>query len=479
MALPHHQELRRKASLALRSGDHASALEVYLQLEALEPDDPTWLERAGRSLLELGDGDQALTRFTRALELQIDAGEVLAAIATCQQILEIEPDHPATLDCLHLLYTEPGGPETAPRTAPAIETGADDFSMPQNPRAPFEELELTEVIPGSRGVQLGDGDPRRVAEIPLDETGSGLDPLGELDVDLVDAVHASEPLHAGGTGVTALPSATDDLVESPVASRELADIPLFGSLDAATLHRLMALVSVVRIDEGETLFREGEAADCLYVVVEGAVIPIAEGPPRTRMAVLEKGEFFGEAGLVTNQPRNATIEALVDSRLIGMDRELMWSLIRGRPEMSKVLLRFLRQRLIDRQISTHPFFAAFSRADRPSVARQFRFLEVQDAVPVLEQGVPGEGLFVLLAGTMDVEDDETDKLLGSLAPGDVFGARSAARDEFARASVVADGKCWVLVLEKARLRRILGANPRLDRHLKSLIDDGELGPFGL
>jgi CRP-like cAMP-binding protein len=323
-----------------------------------------------------------------------------------------------------------------------------------------------------------------VSEIPLEDTDSGYDSLRELDVDLVDAVHASPPAAepartAGSDDESRAPSAFDDVVEPPVAGRELANVPLFGSLDAETLHKLMALVRVVRIDEGDLLFREGDSADCLYVVVEGAVVPVAEGPPRTRMAVLEKGEFFGEAGLVTNQPRNASIEALVDSRLIALDRELMWSLIRGRPEMSKVLLRFLRQRLIDRQISTHPFFAAFSRADRPSVARQFRFLEVQDGVPVLEQGVPGEGLFVLLAGTMDVEDDEGDKLLGSLAPGAVFGARSAARDEPARLSVVADGKCWVLVLGRARLRGILGANPRLERRLEQLIDRGELGPYDL
>jgi len=263
--------------------------------------------------------------------------------------------------------------------------------------------------------------------------------------------------------------------ETSIAQEQLAATPLFGSLDPRTLHKLMGQVRVVRLEAGEVLFHEGDPANTLYVVVEGAVVPIAEGPERHRLAVLEVGEFFGEIGLVTNQPRNATIEALVETRLLAIDRRVIWSLIRGRAEMSKIVLRFLRQRLVDRHIRTHPFFAAFARTERGAVAKQFRFLEVKDGAAVMEQGKPSEGLFVLLAGRMEIVDTAGVKGEGELSSGDVFGGVPLMQGKPAPRSVVADGKCWVLVLDERRFCHILAANPRLSDELTALASSGTGG----
>jgi CRP-like cAMP-binding protein len=335
------------------------------------------------------------------------------------------------------------------------------------------ELELTNVMPGARALALGNGGPEGVTEIPL---GDSVRP-GRPSAPAQQSQHERRPERPpkSGRATKRRSSARDSGRESaarPVSGRsareELARTPLFGSLEPPALHRLMSEVRVVRLAAGEVLFREGDPANALYVVVEGAVVPIAEGSTRKRMAVLEQGEFFGEIGLVTNQPRNATIEGLVDTRLLAIDRRTMWSLVRGHAEMSKVLLRFLRQRLIDRHIGTNPFFAAFARDDRSAMAGLFRFLEVKDGSAVVEQGAPSEGLFVLLAGELDVIDEVAEKHRGSLEPGDLFGGITLIGGAPATASVVANGKCWVLALSEVRFRRILKENPRLEAQLKRL-----------
>ena len=469
MALPRNQKLRQKASLAMRTGDFDAALRIYRELEQKEPNDPIWPERCAVAYHELGQSRNELGCLRRALDLHVEQGQVLPAIATCKLILDIRPDDEATLDCLHLLYAEPS---LNPRENVALVEESTPLPVrPPAPRtepaadAPLEELQLTEVIPDARAAQLGDGETEGVAEIPLEDTLGELDPGVELDVDFVDEVRAA-PNEPTDPAAESTPFHRD--ARARQAREELTRTPLFGSLDVTALHELVSQVSVVRLAAGEELFHEGDAADTLYVVVEGAVVPIAEGPPRQRLAVLEKGEFFGEIGLVTNQPRNATIEALVETKLLAIDRAVMWSLIRGRSEMSKVLLRFLRERLIDRTVRTHPFFSAFARAELGSVARQFRFLEVTDGAPVLEQGLESEGLFVLLAGEMDVVDEVSDKVLGRLGPGDVFGGIALVSREPAVATVIASGKCWVLVLEGPRFRRILAGRPRVEDQLAAL-----------
>jgi len=449
-------KLRQKASLAMRTGDYEGALRVYQELEAHAPEDPTWPERRAGAYHELGRPADELAALQRALELHVGAGRVLAAIATCKSILDVEPDHPATLDCLHLLYTKP-----REGVAPAPVTAADADAQSD---APLMELELTHVIPGARGVALADEAETEgpgVCEIPLDSSFE-LEAAARLDLRLDESAPRSPRKRRTGRRAPPPPPPRS-------AADELAATPLFGSLDPESLHRVMGQVRVVRLPAGEILFREGEPANTLYVVVEGAVVPIAEGPPRQRLAVLEAGAFFGEIGLVTNQPRNATIEAIVDSRLLAVDRKVIWSLIRARPEVSKLILKFLRERLVDRQIRTSPFFAAFSRAERSSVARQFRFLEVKNGSVVVEHGRPAGSLYLLLAGTLDVVDTRRDKRLASLEPGALFGGLSLLRSGAAPARIVAaNGKCWLLALGEARFRRILEANPRLEGRLERL-----------
>jgi cAMP-dependent protein kinase regulator len=254
---------------------------------------------------------------------------------------------------------------------------------------------------------------------------------------------------------------------------ELARTPLFGALDSRALAKLIGRVRVVDVAAGETLFRQGDPADSLYVVADGAVVPIAESPKgRTRLGVLEPGSFFGEIGLVTNQPRNATIEALVATRLLEIRRTAIWELVREQPEVFKVMLRFLRERLVDRLVRTSPLFRVFERAERSQVARQFRFLEVKDGTVVIEQKRPSPSLFVLLAGHLDVilMDTDGDKQLARLKPGDVCGERSMLLGEPAMAAVVASGKCWLLALDADRFARILERNPKLQQVIERVCE---------
>jgi CRP-like cAMP-binding protein len=458
----------------MRACDHDEALRIYRELADLLPEEATWPERCAGACQALGQSDDALGHLRHALELQVDESDVLAAIATCKQILEIDPDHPETLDTLHLLYAEPGS-ANEPLAASADSDSPPGSTSLENSNAPLLELDLTEVIPGARAVTLADGEQGGVAEIPLEAPATGPDQSGPLDLhlDRVPPPDTSAPVSASarrGTEPSPLELEQRERGTRRSAREELASTPLFGSLASDDLHLLMERVRVVRLSAGDVLFREGDPANTLYVVVDGAVIPIAEGETRKRLAVLENGEFFGEIGLVTGQPRNATVEALVDSRLLAIDRKVMWSLLRSRADVSRVLLRFLRQRLIDRHIRTHPFFQAFAHAERSEVARQFRLLEIKDATRVVEQGRPAEGLYVLLAGSMDVVDEAGDKLLGQLEAGDLFGGLPLLHGEVAANSVLAKGKSWVLVLGEGRFRRILAANPRLEGLLSQLAE---------
>src|SRR5262249_5485589 len=104
------------------------------------------------------------------------------------------------------------------------------------------------------------------------------------------------------------------------AARALAATPLFAGLPSDALEAIVENLSLVSLEPGEHLFREGGSGDAAYVGVEGEVAVQAEGPPRVEMQRLGPGAFLGEVALMTDQPRSATVTALSPAELLRIDR---------------------------------------------------------------------------------------------------------------------------------------------------------------
>jgi CRP/FNR family cyclic AMP-dependent transcriptional regulator len=99
---------------------------------------------------------------------------------------------------------------------------------------------------------------------------------------------------------------------------ELRNIGLFGALSDDVLEYLSTLLSVESPPAGATLFREGEDANAMFVVISGEVevLKRSKRAVDARVAVLGPGDWFGEMSIVDIQPRSATVRALAPSRLL-------------------------------------------------------------------------------------------------------------------------------------------------------------------
>lgn len=89
-------------------------------------------------------------------------------------------------------------------------------------------------------------------------------------------------------------------------------------MDAAHLAKVADVAEPASFDPGAVVFREGDAADGLYVLESGRVtvsqkLPEAElregDRPDKIIGLLEKGAYFGEMALLNDEPRSATIQA--------------------------------------------------------------------------------------------------------------------------------------------------------------------------
>jgi CRP/FNR family cyclic AMP-dependent transcriptional regulator len=114
-------------------------------------------------------------------------------------------------------------------------------------------------------------------------------------------------------------------------AQELARIPLFSDLSEDDLQAVATYADEVTVSEGKHLVDEGGYAYDLFAIIDGTAQVIVAGEV---VAELGPGDFFGEAGVLEKQQRNATVVAKTRMRLVTLTG---WDLRRMRKQLGPVM----------------------------------------------------------------------------------------------------------------------------------------------
>jgi MFS family permease len=120
-----------------------------------------------------------------------------------------------------------------------------------------------------------------------------------------------------------------------------AGLSLFEGAQRQSLEILARTLTKQRASAGETVIREGEPADALYVVRSGELDVVARRGENQEESVvnrMEAGDYFGEIGLIQKTPRTATVRALTDCELLRIPGDDFLAVINQTPGMSATLL---------------------------------------------------------------------------------------------------------------------------------------------
>ena len=98
--------------------------------------------------------------------------------------------------------------------------------------------------------------------------------------------------------------------------------------------------------KGTVLFNEGDEGEDMYIIRSGQVA-IKKRVPHGEIvvAVLEKGDFFGEMAMLERIPRTAGAEMVEDGDLIVIGSEIFGDMVKGNPEIAVRMLRKYSLRL--------------------------------------------------------------------------------------------------------------------------------------
>jgi len=93
---------------------------------------------------------------------------------------------------------------------------------------------------------------------------------------------------------------------------------------------------------GESLFREGESGDTMYVVLEGSVDLLVNGKVVEK---LEPGGVLGEMALLEAAPRSATAVARTECKVVPVNQQRFSLLVQHTPGFALDIMRVMAERL--------------------------------------------------------------------------------------------------------------------------------------
>jgi CRP/FNR family cyclic AMP-dependent transcriptional regulator len=135
-----------------------------------------------------------------------------------------------------------------------------------------------------------------------------------------------------------------------VSLREEVDllrrIPLFANVEPSKLKLLAFTSERIAFEAGHVLFRQGDAGDAAYIVIEGEAEVLVDGlSGPVLVAVVGRNALVGETAILCDVPRTATIKARQRLVCLRISKELFVRLINEFPQIAVAVVRELASRV--------------------------------------------------------------------------------------------------------------------------------------
>ena len=127
-------------------------------------------------------------------------------------------------------------------------------------------------------------------------------------------------------------------------------LELFATLTDDEKKTLAAGLKFAPFVRGEAMTRQGSEAHWLYLIMRGQAevrVTVDGSGSSERVATLKAGDFFGEMGLMTGEPRSATVVALSDVECYRLDRDTFQATIQSRPQIAQDISEILARRKVE------------------------------------------------------------------------------------------------------------------------------------
>ena len=134
---------------------------------------------------------------------------------------------------------------------------------------------------------------------------------------------------------------TSDKQHSTAIFDSLMNIHIFDSLKSKELRIIAKHMSLVDVEPGEYVFKEGDYGDYVCFVANGSleVLKKSVAGDIVVIATLTRGRSIGEMSVIDHFPRSATVRALTQAKLVTLTHKEFDSILDKYPEIGAKILK--------------------------------------------------------------------------------------------------------------------------------------------
>ncbi len=126
----------------------------------------------------------------------------------------------------------------------------------------------------------------------------------------------------------------------------LRNIPLFAKIEPSKLKLLAFTSERLTFSPGDSLFKQGDDGDALYVIMEGEADVLVDTPGgQITVATMGKNDFVGDIAVLCDVPRTATVTATSKLTTLRITKDLFFQLVCQFPQIAIEIMRELAHRL--------------------------------------------------------------------------------------------------------------------------------------
>ena len=225
---------------------------------------------------------------------------------------------------------------------------------------------------------------------------------------------------------------------------------LFGALPEDMVEQVAGKLQLATFKLGETVLRQGQDGEALYVVGQGKVRIVDEsGAKAVTLAVLNKGDSFGERSLLYGDPVSATVRAAGSVVLYMLAAADFLPLVAAHPELKQLIDEAVGRQREFNFLRTQNLLAGLTPAETQKLVASVQTLQLEAGQTLFHEGDAGDAMYLVRDGSLKiVKESLGGQLLGRKPAGSLLGEMALLSEEPRSAAAIAEEKTTVLKLHR-------------------------------
>jgi predicted acylesterase/phospholipase RssA/CRP-like cAMP-binding protein len=259
----------------------------------------------------------------------------------------------------------------------------------------------------------------------------------------------------------------------------------FKNLDKGMEQVLEEHLSLVRLAEDEVLFQQGDAGDCLYVLIKGRIGVRMRDSQSNEIDIgeeFEPGTNIGEIALVTGQNRTVTVYARSDSQLVRLSKDGFDQLAEKYPQILADITKTMAPRWQRVQLARvlWELLGEIDSTILPDLQSKLEWQQLSHGELLFRQGDAGDAAYIVVNGRLRISvtlPDGSQRVVDESGPGDIVGEFALLTGDVRSATVKAIRETNLVKLTPSVFTSLIERYPHamiqiariiIDRHKQSL-----------